>query len=469
MKKILSLALVLCLILSALVSFSSCGSKVSAKDVEKNPQKAMENAFSNTGDKYFPDDAGIDKIVEKAMKLGSMTISFESEDLLGDGVISEKIYMDAENHKYVSDTNASIMGMDLAARIFLDSKGIALSGESILGSNQTLLIDIASFASDFADSDLAQMMGFTDGDSEEFGKAMTALKDGWAKAFAKPNKDTLDFINECYKLLDMETKTEQVEIAEGKTVKCVVVTYKMNNETLDAYYARILEEYLADDNDLKTEIENAFDEMLDALDMNLTYQLCISQKTNEVVKLAVNGAVEVDGQEASMDMALIFGEKEIRMDGKVTIPEQDAVEFSLVLSREEKDGTVTYTLSADGKMGSVSVDLLNATYTYTKSSGDIVLKLDVFNDENTRTEVELKGNLKVTDKSATLVFTSLKAAGQTLNFKLTVAFDVLDQIPALPSDAKDITDISMEEWGEIMTDFQTSPIGQLIFGAAMPY
>lgn len=467
MKKILSITLALCLILSALVSFSSCGSKVSAKDVEKNPQKTLDEAFSNTSDKYFPDDAGIEKVLEKALKLGSVTLSFEAEELLGDGVISETIYMDAENRKYVSDTAASIMGMDLAARIFLDSKGIAVSGESILGSDVTLLVNLATLASDFADSDLATMLDIELPDEEAFANAMAAINDGWAKAFEKPGKDTRDFINECYKKLNMQTKTEEVAISDGKTAKCVVVTYTVNNNTMKELCKYIIAETITDA-ELKTEVEEMYAEILASLDMDLTCQICIAQKTNEVVKEVINGEIEAEGQKVTANVTVVYNEKDIRADLKVTLPEEDAVEATLVLGREEKDGVVTYTLSADGKMGSVSVDLLNATYSFTKSSGDIVLKLDVLSDENTRAEVELNGNLKVTDKSAKLEFTSLKAEGETLNFKLTVAFDVLDKIPELPSDAKDITALTMEELAQIMTDFQESPIGQMIFGSAMP-
>ncbi len=469
MKRVLSLALVLCLILSALLSFSSCGTKVSAKDVEKNPQKVLSDALSNTGRKYFNDNADAEKLIEKAKKLGSISISFESEELLGEGKIKETVYMDSENGKYVSDTDVSIMGMDLAARIFLDSKGIAISGESIFGSDLTLLFDLATIAEDFPDCALAEMMGFgsAGGEKEDFTQAINVLKDGWAKAFAKPGKDTLDFINECYRLLEQKVTTEQVEISEDKSVKCVVVTYTLDEDTIEAYYERVIEEYLDGETELKDAIKENFEDMLAGLDIDLTYQLCISQKTKEVVKLSLGGTLEADGDEIALDMVAVFEADEIRIDATVDgLPDSQTVEAGIVITREEKDGTVTYSMSADGKMGSVSVDLFNATYTYVKESGDITIALDVFNEENERTELELKGNLKVTDKACTLTFTSLTVEDETINFVLTVAYEVLDQIPALPADAKDITDISAEDWGEIMTDFQSSTLGQLIFGMA---
>ena len=57
MKKFLSLLLVACLIFSSLVLLSSCGKKISVKDIEENPIEALSEVAYNTS--MFTDELGI--------------------------------------------------------------------------------------------------------------------------------------------------------------------------------------------------------------------------------------------------------------------------------------------------------------------------------------------------------------------------------------------------------------------------
>ena len=109
MKKILSLLLVLCMIATSCVLFSSCA-KVSTKDVEKDPQATLSEAIQNTSASFFTDEANANKVINEALKSGSISVLFESPDLLGGMItkISETIYLDGTNQKFVSDTNVTM-------------------------------------------------------------------------------------------------------------------------------------------------------------------------------------------------------------------------------------------------------------------------------------------------------------------------------------------------------------------------
>ena len=60
----------------------------------------------------------------------------------------------------------------------------------------------------------------------------------------------------------------------------------------------------------------------------------------------------------------------------------------------------------------------------------------------------------------------MKMPDITVKFNLTLGFKATAEIPQVPTDAKDIMDLTEDDWMEIMTEFQGSKLGSLIFGAA---
>ena len=468
MKKILSLVLVLCMLVTSCVLFSSCA-KVNTKDIEKNPQATLNEAFENMSSDFFTDDADMGKVIKKALESGAVTLSFESEDLMGGMLtkISETVYMNEKDKKIVSDTAVTMGGEELAARIFFDKSGIAINSEAILGSNKTLAIKLATLSEKLENSFLATMMELEAEDMAEVKDTIEQIKIAYESGFEEDKKEAEKFANELYKLLGQTVSTETVELPDGKKVKCAVASYSITNDTLEAFLKKAYEKYAPDDADADEAVGEMLASLDEAIELNVTAKVYINQKTNKVVKMGIGGSVtakEVD-ETATLALDLLFTDKEITVSLDVTDIEEP-VSIDAKLTKEEADGTVTYKLSVDATSGSVTVNGINASYSYTKKTGDIALNLDIYNDGDERIAIELKGKITVTKDEAKIEFTSLKFADTTVAFKLTVGFKATAEIPEVPTDAKDVMDLTEEDWTEIMTEFQGSKLGSLIFGMA---
>ena len=82
MKKIVSLLLALSMIVSMLISFTSCDA-FTLEDIENDPFSALSDSLKESLLRFFDDDYGIDGIVSDALEHGSTEVSFSSE-LLGE-------------------------------------------------------------------------------------------------------------------------------------------------------------------------------------------------------------------------------------------------------------------------------------------------------------------------------------------------------------------------------------------------
>lgn len=469
MKKILSLVLVLCMLAASCVFLASC-SKVSAKKVEADPQATLSEAIQNTSNNFFTDDANAGKVLNDALKSGAFTVSFESADLMGGDLtkISETIYVDSENQKYVSDTNVTYGGEDLSARIFLDKNGLMLNSEAILGSNKTLAVNLATFADKFDESALVELFGLDEETVGTVNEVVATLKTALEKSAQTNEESAKALANEYLALLKQNIAEEKLENADGKKVKHVVVTYTLNNETVKAFAEKAMAQMDLGD-ELNTEAKASLDEMIKEMNetvaIDLSVKLYINTKTNAVTKIAVSGTVtdKEDNTAATVAGEIAFSDTEIKLTANVSGIE-DPITAEVKLTKEEADGTVTYKLTVNGSSGSVSVNVLNASYSYTKSSGAIVLSADIINEDNKRTSATLNGKLTVTSDEASLEFTSLKLDEETLNFKLLISAKKVSEIPATPTDAKDIVTMTQGEWVDVMNEFQNSKLGKMIFG-----
>lgn len=465
MKKILSLLLVLCMIITSCVLFSSCA-KVSTKDVEKDPQATLSEAIQNTSASFFTDETNANKVIDEALKSGSISVLFESPDLLGGLItkIGETIYFDGTNQKYVSDTNVTMNGEDMNARIFLDKNGVILNSSAVLGSDKSYALNFATLIDQLDESVLAQMAGLNEEALKSVTDAVTMIKDSFDQAAEENTEESKKLINDYLALLSQTVAQEKLENADGKNEKYVVATYVLNNTTVKA----IAEKAIADtdlDETAKTEAKADIEETLANVTLDLSVKLYIHQKENQVSKVTVSGTVldKETNETATVSAEITFSATEIKLTASVTGVEEP-MSATVKLTKEDSKESVTYKISVDGSQGSVSVNLFNAAYTYTKADGAIVLSADVYSEEGERSKFELTGKVTVTDTEASLEFNSLKMDDVTVTFKLVISAKKGGEIPATPTDAKDIVTMTQADWMTFMTEFQNSKVGKLIFG-----
>lgn len=469
MKKILSVVLVLCMLCMACFFFTSCD-KVSLSDVKKDPYTALNSALSNATEGFFTDDAGVGKVLQKTQDAGAFSVMVESDTLMGDITkISETVYVDFKNSGIVSDTLLTYGGEDLTAKIYANSTGLAVNSEAILGSTKTLLLNFADVAQKLETSAFASLLG-NDPEAVESIKSMIASIES-AFTTTEEDTDTKEALDKLNAYLELFGQTITEETVNGEN--CVSISYTVNNANLKALIAQLktenpdmfasLEASLGEDTSIEGELDSTFD-------LNLTFKLSISKAENAVTYMGLNGTVTEKGFEdesstATVSAELSLSDTEIKCSLDVSGID-DPVRAEVVLTKTENSSAVTYALAVSATLDSdsITVNLLNASYTYTKSSGAVAISLDIYNGEG-RTAITLDGSITVTSDTATFAITKIVAAGEEIDLKLTLSAKAVGSIPAVPSDAKNILDLSESDWMEIMTELQNSKLMELIYGS----
>lgn len=488
MKKILSLVLVACMLFSSLVLLSSCGKKISVKDIEENPIEALSEVAHNTS--MFTDELGIGEIIAGSANGGSVSIVFESDTLMGDITsIGETIYMNGKDKQFVSDTLVKYAGQDLAARIFVDKSGLILNSETLLGSDKSIEINLATLAEGFTDSVLAEMMGMPAGEKENVDKALDLIKNVYEKYFTMfddMQTKSAEMLPRLLETLEQTVSEEKITI-DGKDVKCIVVSYTITNKSIEAYmdlgmefyediFSEIFEGFeeipdLDVDSlltEMKASLEEAKAEMNDSVTIDLKLNFNIDPKSATLVSETLKGTVveKGTGDKTDIDCALVFGDDNMTFKAYIFNGDEE-VNFDATVTKTVKGDTATFNAVANYKVvedGETDEGkLADITYTYTHKTGDFKLEGTIGPEEDD-VEFALEGTMKVENDSAEFKITSVTADAVTVTFDLSVTFNKTAEIPARPADAVDIVEMTQGDWVDLLTEIQNGPLGAFLAG-----
>lgn len=492
MKKILSLVLVACMLFSSLVLLSSCGKAISVKDFEENPTEALAEVMSNSP--MLADELGIGEIIAASGNGGSVSIVFESDTLMGDITsISETIYMNGKDKQFVSDTAVKYAGQDLAARIFVDKSGLIINSESLLGSNKSVEINLAKLAEKFTSSTMAEMFGMPDEAKAEVEQVLTTVKDVYEKYFTMFDDVQAKNAELATSMLEAlePTFTEATVSVDGKDYKCIVVSYTLNNKTIEAFMDAYMDFYMetmgdmfegfealagADIDeamaDMKTQIDEAMAEMNEAVDIDLKLNINIDVKTAMVKSTTLKGKVvnkSVDeGEDDTVNVDCEIINTDDKMSANIAMTHgEESVNINAAITKTVKDGTDTYNATASYKLVEDGVTeekkVADITYSYTRDSGAFKLE-GTIGPEDDSVEFGLEGTMKVEKDSFALKITSVTADAVTVKFDLSITFNKNAEIPARPTDAVDVVDMTQGNWVDLITEIQNGPLGALLAG-----
>ena len=481
MKRFLSLILALCLIATGMLSLSAC-SHVTKRDLTKDPYTTLNSALQNTLSAFFTDDAGIGKILEKAQKKGSMGVALKSEELLSTPLsLDTTVYIDAKKNLSMTDISLDYLGKDISAFLWSDKDGVGLKSESLLGTTDALRLNYASFEEKFEDSGLYKLLGM---DGAVAGSPLSILKQAMETMQTSTKKledEGRDLVNRVFEALDQSVAKENVTTADGKEVSHLVTTLSLTDANLRAVCEIIKEELNAEESFTSEEKEswsNQLDEIADELDeemdLNITLKIYVLPKKNRITKITLEGKLTSsfgvtdalpfgEGSSAAsttveLDATLDFSATEIALDVDMIVGERD-VSFDVAIVKDSSKKSVTYELSATAGLLSVTVDLLNATFTYEKSTGDITLELDVMQTESSRNKITVGANLKVEKNAFALSLSSAKLGNKTINFGkqnvISITVKALDTLPSIPNKSKDVMNLTENEWMEIIEHIGT--------------
>ncbi len=498
MKKILSFLLIAIMLVACLVIMASCG-RISENDLENDPFAVVNEAVNKSMNEFFEDKSGFSDVLKKAAEKGKYTVSFASDDLMGGELteVSETVWLDKKNSSFVSKTAVNYNGEKLSAFIYGQKDKIAFESNAVLGDTSALLFDPKTFAEKLDGSALAELMEIAQEDISELKEIINSVFDE-SRLDTEENSEKLTALyNELYAMMDQSVSTEKAEDADGKEKKYIVSTYSITNENLKSMLERMygfaldeLGETAEENAELKTEFDAMLAELDESVTLDLKLSLYIDGKSGSLYMILVDGDMVITEEEydyvlnentweyeeivtgtvdipCEIDLKLAISESEITVKADVAV-DGESVGIDVSLEKEAERGDVTYELSAKLSMGSIEMKLLSATYEYEKN-GDITVKVDLPAELGASISgIVLRGELKVERKSATLTFNRLKIGETEYKFDLSFKAEAVDEIPAIPSDAKDIVSITAEEWENIAASFENSKLAELIASFDIP-
>ncbi len=490
MKKILSVILILSMLAACLLVMSSCG-KVSERDLKNDPYAVIDEAMDKSMNEFFSDEAGLGAVVKKASDKGKYTISFAGDDILGGELtkIVETIYFDKKNNAVVSDTEIVYNGETLSALIYGQKDKLALESNTLFGSSTALLFDLKTFNEKFEKSDLAELLGVDKDDIKDVKELLNTLLDD--EAFdVEANQEKIEKLcNELYAMMDQTVSTEKIKDADGNEIKCLVSKYTVTNENLKKILKHVfdfaMEEMgditLSDGNRDMSEIREEFDEIIAELDENLDVDLkmsiYINSKSGALYKMTIDGNVtekddfngNVVGTNCKINSEMLFTDTEMSFTACVEVGDE-TVTADVSVKKEVDGKNVKYELSAKVGSGSVEMNLINAVYEY-KKDGSITVDIKLpkeLSSEGIPSKITLSGNVEVEKKSAEISFNSLMLDDESFDFDLSIKIEAVDNIPQIPSGAKDIVDITEDEWAKIVEGIENGPLADIFGSSDMP-
>ncbi len=468
MKKIISILLVACMAISGCMIFSSC-SRASVNDFEKNPNEAMADAMSNTFSKFFEDNLGISDALDKISDKFSVDVAFKLDDekILEKPIsLNATLYSDMKERNNVIDASVKFDDEKYSARLYTEPSKFAFESESILGNKDVLMIDTKSFVDKFEDSAIVKMAGL---EQEEIDAVVSALEafNKYADMDGKEmSEDTSAKLDEIYYSLRQTVEKDKVENVDGKEEKCIVMTYTIDEDTIADVMEYLQDEFFGDvdiPQEVKDELQDALDE-LNELNIDIKAKLYVSQKTNTLIKATLDGdleGTEIEGELTVSESAI-----------EVSVEVVDEGKFVVEIEKEKNGDEIKYAVSAKLKTESFDASIVKADITMNKS-GEFEISASIFDfidgDMNDRIKVKLSGNASADKNSATFEFDKLSiTAGdikETYKFDFSLKITADAEVPEIPSDAKDVVDLSQEEWEKLVEDIQNSDLVS-IFGVS---
>ena len=466
MKRLLSVILVLTMLFSCTVAFSSC-SKVGEKSFEEDAQGVIKDSLKTAYGAFFADESGMGEMASAAFRGGMMHLSLESETLLGEiDKIEETVYFDEETGRYVSDTAVTYAGETLSLRAELLDKVLTLSGETVFGSTQAYAVNFATMLADMDGSHLLAFLGMTSEAIAELKDQLSSLTDVLEEN-ALTEAEEVALVNEMLALLRPTLAAEELDGQD-----CITVTYTIDNDTVYAAAKKWIEGTVKDETKRAEELAS-LDENVANADTNILYtlKLSVAKKSGALVRAELSGSENSLDEEypesTTMQMTLTVGETEISLSGSEKTSawyqiEDKTTAYAVKLTKEVGESETKYVFSMSETEDEETKTPLSFTYTYAKETGAFTLALNALDEETEEVNsISVAGKLIVDETSATLQLDSITSGEVTLAVKFSLSFRKDAEMPAAAS-GKNILTLTEEETEKFLTDFSESKLAQLL-------
>lgn len=456
MKKLLSLLLVVLMLTSGCLFFTSCD-ELDLADVAEDPLAALELAEKNALDRFFTEEYGIGEIAQKALENGSTTLAFSSElPLTGaydlDGFSATmytagkkknaalRLALEAEGKRYFLDSH-------------IDESGVILDSEDLFGTNGPLKIVFDTFVEKVKGSALAQLMELDGQTLAEFENAFDEIRSSMEMGdpFEHSTEELEKLTDEVASLMKQTVTEDTVGEAE-----CAVITYSLDSKSLVAVVEKVMTFAKAPKTEVDALIANLTAET-EGLDLSLTASAYISFEDAYLVRQTAQASCADQKGNKIFDVSLTTSYTDTAITTYVSIDGMDLEipsSFALKVAKTVEDAVTTYTLTV--KEDEKTEDTL-ASYSYNEKTGSFTLKLNVED-----TVMKVKGVITASKDEAKLAITEFGAEGVTVELELSLTFKVGDTIPAVSGTPKDVTELTQAELNHIASHIENSPLFKIL-------
>ena len=445
-------------------------------NIEKDPYAALSKIFNTTSTKFFVVNSNVKNFLESDSKKVSHSFKLQGSDTfpinINDEscVITGSLYADADSKYVVMSGLVDGKDKDHSANVYMTSKDVVLSMSDI---SKVLKVDFETLPTKFKSSALFEMSGLGGEANKETVDALVSLLEGISSAFDISYEESLKLVNEYIAIFMGDIQEDEL------TVK---IPFTFNTTTIKEYISKSIDQ----SNKILGDIEDfaSFkDQYLAEIDRNLAgtelkFDVIATKATYELAKIdmTIKLGEYLVGENLNLEGEIVFTDDKITLTGSTKINGEN-YGLNAEISKNINGNVTTFTFFANVNYSNDSAEatmkLVNGTVVYNTQTGDIKVEANVPQAE---TSCTLNMNLKVDGKKLIFSATSMSASApvydyiydesiddyietktiknSSVDFLLQYIIDFDPTIPAMPTNASDIMDLSQSDWEALASEFE---------------
>ena len=445
-------------------------------NIEKDPYAALSKIFNTTSTKFFVVNSNVKNLLESDSKKVSHSFKLQGSDTfpinINDEscVITGSLYADADSKYVVMSGLVDGKDKDHSVNVYMTSKDLVLSMSDI---SKVLKVDYETLPTKFKSSALFEMSGLGGEANKETVDALVSLLEGISSAFDISYEESLKLTNEYIDIFMGEIEEDEL------TVK---IPFTFNTTTIKEYISKSIDL----SNKILGDIEDFAefkDQYLAEIDRNLAgtelkFDVIVTKATYELAKIdmTIKLGEYLVGENLNLNGEIVFTDDKITLTGSTKINGEN-YGLNAEISKNINGNVTTFTFFADVNYSNDSTEatmkLVNGTVVYNTQTGDIKVEANVPQAE---TSCTLNMNLKVDGKKLIFSATSMSASApvydyiydesiddyietktiknSSVDFLLQYTIDFDPTIPAMPTNASDIMDLSQSDWEALASEFE---------------
>ena len=441
------------------VAFTGC-SALNTADIKNDPAKSIEDAMMKSLEKFLEISDDPSEVIESIGKKGSVNIKADIEEV----VLDNTLYIDSENSSFFDELSVTSAGISVNGSAFYNKSSAGVKIESMLGKDYYGVKFDGNLFSKIKNSDLLKVVDSSGTVKSYIDSFSEALNGASFSTIKEENEQAISALISTLNELEPTVKSEKVEVS-GKKIKAGCVSYDVDDDTMkkiaDAYktyekdsqktITEIMEKLTGSSyKDMYENIYETLDEELEDNTYKGTIKFYIADEMLVIAKADITETNKEDtAKKSNMAAALSFGADpsvgdEIALTVSVSEGE-DSNNFDAKVKKVDNDSELSFTCEIKNQDESDDITTSSSAFTFNKTTNEYEFKLD---DSDNITNFAIGGTFTHTDKSFNVTLDKVTINGDDSEISVKVSGSKDFKMPEMPSDVKDIFEMSEKELNE---------------------